>query len=106
MDYMRKSDLLKLEAFKMRCLLGLLLLDKIRNVSIIRSRLKMTKTIAEEITQRQVKMGLVMLYACPSNASQSVHTIAISPLIGHMLTFEHLSKMPSAMSKEDRSAGA
>ena len=54
---LRKADMLKLEAFEMRCLrsiLGVRLLDKVKNVDI-RHRLKITKTISEEIGQRRLK---------------------------------------------------
>ena len=54
---LRKADMLKLEAFEMRCLrsiLGVRLLDKVRNVDI-RHRLKITKTISDEIVQRRLK---------------------------------------------------
>ena len=54
---LRKADQCKLESFEMRCLrsiLGVRLLDKIRNTEI-RQRLNITRTITEEITQRRLK---------------------------------------------------
>ena len=54
---LRKSDIHKLEVFEMRCLrsiLGVHLMDKIRN-SDIRQRLNITKSITEEVSQRRLK---------------------------------------------------